>query len=250
MHLEIIGKNIKVTSSLNEHIKNSLKKIKCYFDKIIHIYVSLEVIKDTQIVEVTITVDRHHFHNRIKSDDMYKSIDTVFQKMERQVRRYKEQLIDKRQSGFDGHSMEIKSQQEEKSIKIQENRIAAKPMSDLEAVLQLSLEDKNNCMGYYASEKNYSDKSPSFVNKIDGENYKIYSYDLFWEEKTVTFTKDKKIEISSVQSIKPSIEMIEDSIEYITSNDIDTRFFISLRLEKPILIKKNHSEFILIREEL
>lgn len=250
MHLEIIGKQIKVTASLNDHIKENLKRIKCYFDKIIHVYVSLEVIKNTQIAELTVTVDRHHFHNRVKSDDMYKSIDMLFHKMERQVRRYKEYLIDRKQSGFDGHSMEIKLQQEEKKIKIHEQKIANKPMNDLEVVLQMSLDENVKSVGYYADIKEYKNNHPNFVYKINNTNYKIYHFDLFWEEKSVILTNEKKLEISSIQSIKPPIETIEDSLDYMQNNDIDFRLFISLRLQKPILITKISKEYYLIREEL
>lgn len=248
MNLEVIGKQIKVTSALNEHIKENLKKIKCYFDKIIHVYVSLEVIKDTQIAEVTITVDKNHFHNRVKSEDMYKSIDILFHKIERQVRRYKEHLIDKKKVGFHGHSMEIKSHEEEKKVKIVEKKIESKPMNDLEIILQMSLEENLKSVGYYADIKhNYF---PNFAYKINNKHYKIYHYDLFWEEKLVVLNDSKKLDILSVQTVKPSIETIEESIDYITSNEIDFRLFISLRLQKPIVITKTGKEYLLIREEI
>lgn len=249
MHLEIIGKQIKVTDSLNNHIKDNLKKIKCYFDRIIHVYISLEVIKDTQIAEITITVDRHHFHNKVKSDDMYKSIDILFHKIERQVRRYKEYSVDKKKIGIQGHIVDIKSQ-EKNDIEITEKKIEAKPMSDLEAILQLSIADNSFVMGYYEQTEDYKNNIPNFVEKVGENHYNIYSHDVYWTEKSVRL-KDNQIEASSIKTIKLSLETIEDSIDFMERNHISFRLFDSLRLEKPVLLNKiANKKYLLIREDI
>ena len=90
MHLNIQGRHLAITPSLNDYVKTKLKKIKYYFDHIVHAHVVLEVIKNQQIAEITVTVEHHHFHNRTSSGDMYKSIDLLFDKLENQVHNYKE----------------------------------------------------------------------------------------------------------------------------------------------------------------
>jgi putative sigma-54 modulation protein len=95
MNLSIQGRHITVTPSLHEHVKDKITKIKDHFDHIIHAHTVLSVERSDQIAEATITVGHRHFHNKYKSEDMYKSIDKLFDKLERQVRRHKNFIQEK-----------------------------------------------------------------------------------------------------------------------------------------------------------
>lgn len=249
MHVNIQGRHLPITPALHSYIKEKLQKVKYYFDHIIHVHVVLSVEGSQQLAEVTITAEHHHFHNKIASDDMYKSIDQLFDKIERQIRRYKEVVQSKSGSRRARHDQEIRSAGSQKQHPIEEVEIAPKPMSDLEAVLQLSEDGRGRYLGYSPSEDAVH---PSFVCKEDPSSYSLYYWDNHWELKQVRLTDDKQLEISTVESIRLSSESIPDAIDYLDHNQaVSHRLIWSPGADTVILVYRSaKGSYGLIREAL
>ena len=92
MELTIRGKNLEMTDALHSYVEKHTGKIQRYFDKPIKMNVLLRISNLTKTCEVTVYVDGVILRGVEKSDDMYKSIDLVFDKVERQIHKYKTRL--------------------------------------------------------------------------------------------------------------------------------------------------------------
>lgn len=142
MKFIISGKNIDVTKGLRDSIEQKLGKLERYFTPDTEIIVTLSVEKERQKIEVTIPVKGTIIRSEQVSDDMYVSIDLVEEVIERQLRKYKNKLIDKHQEGG-SFNVEFVEQEEEPAdgeIKIvRTKRFGIKPMFPEDACVQMEL---------------------------------------------------------------------------------------------------------------
>ena len=142
MRFVISGKNIDVTAGLRSNIEQKLGKLERYFTPETEIIVTLSVEKERQKIEVTIPVKGNIIRSEQVSDDMYVSIDLVEEVIERQLRKYKNKLIDKHQEGgsFQSEFMEEEADVDEGEIKIvRTKRFGMKPMFPEDACVQMEL---------------------------------------------------------------------------------------------------------------
>ena len=98
MKFIISGKNIAVTEGLRTAVEDKLGKLERYFTPDTEIVVTLSVEKERQKIEVTIPVKGNIIRSEQISNDMYVSIDLVEEVIERQLRKYKNKLVDKQQA--------------------------------------------------------------------------------------------------------------------------------------------------------
>ena len=141
MKFIISGKNIEVTPGLKDAIEQKLGKLERYFTPETEINVTLSVEKGRQKIEVTIPVKGNIIRSEQTSNDMYVSIDLVEEIIERQLRKYKNKLIDKKQSAQSFSDLFISEEAEpEDEIQIvKTKRFAMKPMDPEEACVQMEL---------------------------------------------------------------------------------------------------------------
>ena len=93
MRYIISGKNIEVTEGLRTAITDKLGKLERYFTPDTEVQVTLSVEKERQKIEVTIPVKGTVIRSEQVSNDMYVSIDLVEEVIERQLRKYKNKLV-------------------------------------------------------------------------------------------------------------------------------------------------------------
>ena len=98
MRYTITGRNIDVTPGLREAVIEKIGKLERYFNQDTEAIITLSVTKDRQKIEVTIPVKGHIIRAEEQSTDMYVSIDLVEEIIERQLKKYRKKLIDKKQS--------------------------------------------------------------------------------------------------------------------------------------------------------
>ena len=97
MKYTIVGKNIEVTSGLDTAIRGKLDKLDRFFAPDTEVRVTLSVEKDRQKIEVTIPVQGGIIRSEQSSNDMYISIDLVEEVIERQLKKYKNKIVDRHQ---------------------------------------------------------------------------------------------------------------------------------------------------------
>ncbi len=141
MRYTISGKNIDITEGLKNAVESKLGKLERYFSPDTEVQVTLSVEKGRQNIEVTIPIKGTIIRAEQDSSDMYVSIDLVQEIIERQIKKYKTKIIDKKQSAAAFNDAFIQEEAEpEENIKIvKTKRFAMKPMDPEEACLQMEL---------------------------------------------------------------------------------------------------------------
>ena len=142
MKITITGRNIELTDGLKDAVNDRLSKLDKYFAQDTEVQVTLGVEKERQKVEVTIPVKGTLIRAEQVSSDMYVSIDLVEEIIERQLRKYKNKIIDKKQSGtgFQPEFVEQDYEDDGNDIKIiRTKKFGFKPMYPEDACVQMEL---------------------------------------------------------------------------------------------------------------
>ena len=142
MRFTITGRNIEVTEGLRSAVESKLGKLEKYFDKDVDINVTLSVEKDRQKIEVTIPVKGSIIRSEQTSSDMYVSIDLVEEVIERQLKKYKNKIIQSKQASASVFTQDYldNDYEEEPEVKIvRSKRFGIKPMDPEEACVQMEL---------------------------------------------------------------------------------------------------------------
>jgi putative sigma-54 modulation protein len=145
MKIVIKGKHIEVTDAIRNYLEKKLSKIERYLDHILEVIVTFSVEKNRHIVEVTLQANRALIRAEEETDDMYTSIDKVVDKLERQIKKYKEKFYqkpypntDRKDLGYE--EVSLGDDQPTKIAKIvKTKKFAIKPMSVEEAAMQMDL---------------------------------------------------------------------------------------------------------------
>ena len=141
MKFNIVGKNIEVTPGLRSAVEDKIGKLEKFFTEDTEVHVTLSVEKDRQKIEVTIPVKGDIIRSEQESNDMYVSIDLVEEIIERQLKRYKNKLIDQKQSSsyFKKEFIEKEYMDEEEIKIIRSKKFDIKPMYPEDACIQMEL---------------------------------------------------------------------------------------------------------------
>ncbi len=141
MRFIISGKNIEVTEGLRTAIQEKIGKLERYFAPETEIHVTLSVEKDRQKIEVTIPMKGNIVRAEQVSSDMYVSIDLVEEIIERQLRKYKNKIVDQKQSALSLSQAFVEEEiAGDEDIQItRTKKFAMKPMDPEEACVQMEL---------------------------------------------------------------------------------------------------------------
>ena len=141
MQFIISGKNLDVTDGLKAAIEEKIGKLERYFTPETEVHVTLSVEKERQKIEITIPMKGNIVRAEQVSDDMYVSIDLVEEVIERQLRKYKNKLVDRQQSAASLSKAFIEEEiEEDDEIKIiRSKKFGMKPMDPEEACIQMDL---------------------------------------------------------------------------------------------------------------
>ena len=99
MQLSISGQKIEVTDSLKDYVSEKMVRIQRHFDHVNNTHVVLRVEKQRHKAEATISARGTAIHANADANDMYAAIDSLADKLDSQVRRYKEKQTDHHQPG-------------------------------------------------------------------------------------------------------------------------------------------------------
>ena len=157
MTILVEGKNIDLTQAIKDYANEKLNKLIKHFEPIIKghdIHVKLSTERNPRIpnnnkAEVTIFVNGKIIRSEESSEDMYASIDLVSNKLERQLKKYKDihyrsqQHIDKKRAGQNLELVNIIVENEEnnkqKNKIIKSKKFKLLPLTPEEAVQELDL---------------------------------------------------------------------------------------------------------------
>jgi putative sigma-54 modulation protein len=135
---------------LKSYAEDKLERVKKYIDEPIVAQVFLTVEKIRHCAEVTITAKGITIKAAEETNDMYAAVDAVVDKIERQLRRYKERIkahkpsADTRERKIQKSIVAAESlEQSQEPVIIRTKSFSIKPMSVEEAVMQMDLLHKD-----------------------------------------------------------------------------------------------------------
>ncbi len=141
MKFTIVGRNIDVTPGLRAAVEDKIGKLEKYFNPDTEVHVTLSVEKERQKIEVTIPVKGSIIRSEQVSNDMYVSIDLVEEIIERQLKKYKNKIVDKHQAGasFSKQYVENEYMDDEDVQIVRTKKFDIKPMYPEDACIQMEL---------------------------------------------------------------------------------------------------------------
>ena len=106
MHIHVNGRNIEITDAIKAYVKEKAGKVVAHYEQISAIDVVLQVIKnpsvnDSHIAEINCKIGGETIRVEEKAENMYASIDLVCDKLDRQVRKFKEKGLSKSKGGVE-----------------------------------------------------------------------------------------------------------------------------------------------------
>lgn len=142
MQYIISGKNIDVTEALKDVAIQKLSKLEKYFVADTEIQVTMSVLKQLHVIEVTIPIKGSIIRAEEEADSMYAAIDKVVDILERQLVKHRKKLIDRHRHNntFKKEFINVQNDDKEQGINIvRTKKFAIKPMDAEEACLEMDM---------------------------------------------------------------------------------------------------------------
>ncbi|WP_137167997.1 ribosome hibernation promoting factor [Salinimonas lutimaris] len=92
MQINLTGHHVEITDSLRTYVDTKFNKLERHFDHISNVHVILNVEKLAQKAEATVHLSGAEVFASSENTDMYAAIDSMVDKLDRQVIKHKEKL--------------------------------------------------------------------------------------------------------------------------------------------------------------
>lgn len=167
----INGRNMDVSEELRAYVEKKFAKLENYFNEDTEVHVTLSKTRNDEKVEITIPMKGTTIRAEEATSDMYTTIDLLQEIVERQLRRNRKKLIDRKQNAPSFSSFFLENSNdadvEEEPIQIvRSKRFEVKPMDPTEACFQMDMSGHNFYVFYNAE----SDRVAVVYKRKDG-NY-------------------------------------------------------------------------------
>jgi putative sigma-54 modulation protein len=147
MQTSVTFKNLDSSDTLRSYVQEKLDRFDRLLDNPAEANVVLSVEKFRHMAEINISGDRLTINGKEETIDMYSAIDMVLDKLEKQIKKSKEKIRERRSGAKtrnrDMLAEEINLPEEELERQIKIKYIEYKPMHVEEAALQMDLLDNN-----------------------------------------------------------------------------------------------------------
>ncbi|MBD9104953.1 ribosome-associated translation inhibitor RaiA [bacterium] len=143
MDIIIRGSKLEITEAMESYAKEKISRLEKYLENSddTHATILVKIHGHLHIVEVTIPLKSFILRAEESKDDFYAAIDTVTDKLERQIRKNKTRIAAKKNKEVKDFAYDyiqsIEEESEEKIVK--RKKIEVKPMDEEEAILQMEL---------------------------------------------------------------------------------------------------------------
>lgn len=146
MDITVTFRHVEPADSLKEYAEEKLSKIDKYFDYPIEAHIVLTAEKFRRMADVTLSVNGTVIKAEEETEDMYSAIDQVMDKIEIQVKRYRDKTRNRRsksenQRGAEQTDETVDSASDEPVIEVE--KLVAKPMDPEEAAMQFTMSQQD-----------------------------------------------------------------------------------------------------------
>jgi len=99
MNLNLSGHHLEITPAIREYVVSKMDRITRHFDHVIDVNVIMSVDKLNQKVEANVHLSGKDIHVESIDEDMYAAVDSLIDKLDRQVLKHKEKFEARRNDG-------------------------------------------------------------------------------------------------------------------------------------------------------
>ncbi len=92
MQINIKGHHVDLTDSMQDYVNTKFQKLERFFEHITNVHVVLRIEKVHHIAEATLHVSQGDIHATADEENMYAAIDSLVDKLVRQLNKHKEKL--------------------------------------------------------------------------------------------------------------------------------------------------------------
>jgi putative sigma-54 modulation protein len=146
MQIQVTFRHVEPSEAVKEYAREKVGKLEKYLEGPVEANVTLTVEKHRHDADVTITASGLKIHGRETTGDLFSAIDLVMDKLDTQVKRYREKLKKVGRNNRKGAEQpfkvdvfEAESLAEPEPKVVQSHKLTAKPMDVDEAAMQLDL---------------------------------------------------------------------------------------------------------------
>ncbi|MGE5894693.1 MAG: ribosome hibernation-promoting factor, HPF/YfiA family [bacterium] len=145
MNIIINGKHLDITPAIRNYSEEKVKKFERFVPNISEAVVTLSVEKYRHKAEVLLRVNGIMIQAESITQEIYSAIDEVTEKLERQIKKYKDKLKSRRQDAkqVTGTPLPETPAVDAAFRIIRRKKFSMKPMSPEEAAMQMDLLDKD-----------------------------------------------------------------------------------------------------------
>lgn len=145
MKINLAGRHMDISPALHQRVDKKLKKLDKYFGPNTEAHVIMHVEKNRHVMETTIVFDGITFRGEESSSNMFKSIDSVVKKIDRQIRHHRSKLEKRLKSGaFKENAADDEPIDDAEQFRIVKTKnFPVKPIDLEEAILQMQLVGHN-----------------------------------------------------------------------------------------------------------
>lgn len=95
MTINVTARHADISDAMKTYVHTKLSSVLTGYPQVEHVHVILDIEKFRHIIEVVVQAKRHQkIEAKDESDDMYSSIDRVADKLDRQLRRAHDKIVD------------------------------------------------------------------------------------------------------------------------------------------------------------
>jgi len=153
VNIQVTGKRVDVTDAMKDYIDNKITKVTKYLHNVSDVIVTLRIERYHHIAEIAIAADRLTIRGEGNTSDMYSSIDMACNRIEKQIRRYRDRLRRRRttapppeqihEAKMTVYEHQAIAREEDNRVVIKVDKIPVKPMALEEAVMEMDLMDRD-----------------------------------------------------------------------------------------------------------
>ena len=141
MNIIINGRHMDLTDNLKDYAEEKIGKFEKYLVNISEATVTMSVEKYRHKAEVLLKLNGIMLQAESITGEMYSSIDVVVEKLESQVRKYKEKVVSRRKNMR--QQADSYTEEENQPMIIKNKSFDMKPMSVEEAAVSMEMDDRN-----------------------------------------------------------------------------------------------------------
>jgi putative sigma-54 modulation protein len=99
MQISLTGHHVDITPALKSYVDSKFERLERHFDQVTNVHVVLSVEKVRQKAEANMHLNGADIFADSVDEDMYAAIDSLVDKLDRQVKKYKEKITSHRNNG-------------------------------------------------------------------------------------------------------------------------------------------------------